>query len=337
MNHIIWKNNKLICLDQTKLPLKKEFFQCKNYSDACKSIKDMIVRGAPLIGITAAYGIAQAVYQKPTLTKIYFAKVCNDFTKTRPTAVNLFWAIDRMKKVFYKNYNKKNLSQILISEAKRIHKDDIEINKKIGLNGQKLIKKKINILTHCNAGALATAGYGTALGVIRALHEKGRVNMVYVDETRPYLQGARLTAWELMEDKIPCKLNCDNMAGYLMSKGLIDLVVVGADRVAANGDAANKIGSYSLSILAKYHRIPFWVAAPVSTFDMKTKNGNDIIIEERPIEEVTHCNGKLITLKKMKAVNPSFDVVPFKNISAIITEMGVITKLQDIKNITQRK
>lgn len=333
LQHILWKNNKLVLLDQRMLPLKTTYVICKTYVTACDAIRDMVVRGAPAIGISAAYGIAQAMLEGKSHYKNnvnareqYFTRVCNAFAQTRPTAVNLFWAIQRMGTCFHavKNTNH-DVCAALVHEAKAIHREDIAMNKAMGAYGASLFTKKMCVLTHCNAGTLATGGYGTALGVLRTAHAQKKIEMVYVDETRPYLQGLRLTAYELMYDKIPMTLICDNMAGYLMGLGKIDAVIIGADRIAANGDTANKIGSYSLSVLAKHHGIPFWVAAPTSTIDCATCCGKDIVIEERDPKEITHFDGKLRAPRGVRVFNPSFDVVPHENISAIITEKGVIT------------
>ncbi len=256
---------------------------------------------------------------------------------TRPTAVNLFWGLNRMEAVIEKNKNRgvKALCEALEKEALKILRDDIAINKKIGSNGEKLLKKHSVILTHCNAGALATAGYGTALGVVRSAHEHKKINLVYVDETRPYLQGSRLTAWELKQEKIPHVLITDSMAGHFMKTGKINAVIVGADRIAANGDTANKIGTYSLSILARYHKIPFYIAAPVSTVDQSTPNGEKIAIEERSGDEVLYLNNKCIAPEGTIAKHPGFDVTPAKNITAIITEKGVFkpSKIRLVKSV----
>lgn len=328
MKHFEFENDKLIVLDQRKLPFEKEYFVCSTYQDAYIAIKDMIIRGAPLIGIVAAYGVVlgfkEIIEKNEDLEKIY--EILNHLASSRPTAVNLFWALERMKKVFEeaRNLSKSQIYSLLLQEAKKIEDEDKSINKKIGEHGNTLIKQGANILTHCNAGALATGGYGTALGVIREAFFSGKNIHVYVDETRPYLQGARLTAFELSEDKIPNTVICDNMAGYLMKLGKIDCVIVGADRIALNGDTANKIGTYSLSVLAKHHGIPFYVAAPVSTIDFNIKSGLEIPIEERSENEIRFFNGKKIIPDESKVFNPAFDVTPAENITAIITEKGVI-------------
>ncbi len=328
MKPIDFKDDKLILIDQRKLPKNEDYFICKDYKDVIYAIKEMVVRGAPAIGVTAAYGIAIYVLKETSKESLIknFDKVCNELANTRPTAVNLFWAINRMKKRFYMLKNEKLdvIKDKLLKEAHIIFKEDIEINKKIGENGNKLIKDNSNILTHCNAGALATAGYGTALGVIRSAYYSGKKIHVFVDETRPFLQGSRLTAWELMKENIPCTLICDNMAGFLMKLGKIDAVIVGADRIAANGDTANKIGTYTLAVLAKKHNIPFYVAAPYSTFDFSIKNGNEIPIEERPGIEITNLYTKDSSPNGVKTFNPAFDVTDAELISAIITEKDIL-------------
>lgn len=321
-------------LDQRLLPEQEIYCHYTDYKDVVAAIKDMVVRGAPAIGIAAAFGIALGAKQITTLDKEDFKKqfdtILDEFSKARPTAVNLFWAINRMKRTFYESpcLSLNEIKDELIAKAKRIYEEDVEICRKIGEVGEPLINNHSNILTHCNAGALATSEYGTALSVIRAAFYRGKKVNVYADETRPYLQGARLTAWELNKDNIPVTVICDNMAGYLMSQGKIDLVIVGADRIAANGDTANKIGTYSLAVLANYHKIPFYVAAPLSTFDNDTKTGRDIPIEERNAREITHFNGKRIVAEGISVYNPSFDVTPRELITAIITERGVIDPKQ---------
>jgi len=328
MKHFEFENDKLIVLDQRKLPFEKEYFVCSTYQDAYVAIKDMIIRGAPLIGIVAAYGVVlgfrEIIEKNLESNKIY--EIINYLASSRPTAVNLFWALERMKKVFEeaRNLSQSQIYSLLLQEARKIEDEDKSINKKIGENGNTLIKEGANILTHCNAGALATGGYGTALGVIREAHYTGKNIHVYVDETRPYLQGARLTAFELSEDGIPNTVICDNMAGYLMKLGKIDCVIVGADRIALNGDTANKIGTYSLSVLAKHHGIPFYIAAPISTIDFNIKLGSEIPIEERSEDEIRFFNGKKIVPDLSKVFNPAFDVTPAENITAIITEKGVV-------------
>ncbi len=325
---IEFKNNLLILIDQRKLPKKEEYFICKNYKDAIYAIKEMVVRGAPAIGVTAAYGISLYVINENSKENLLknFNTICKEIADTRPTAVNLFWAIEKMRKKF-EELKDKSLSEIkleMLNEADKLFNEDIEINKKIGENGAKLIKDNSNILTHCNAGALATAGYGTALGVIRSAFYSGKNIHVYVDETRPFLQGSRLTAWELMKENIPCTLICDNMAGFLMKLGKIDSIIVGADRIASNGDTANKIGTYSLAVLAKKHNIPFYVAAPYSTFDFNIKTGKEIPIEERPGIEITEMFTKDSAPEGVKTFNPAFDVTDAELITAIITEREIL-------------
>lgn len=330
---LIWDGNSLKLIDQRKLPFIKEYVVCDSYEKVGKAIKDMVVRGAPAIGVAAAYGVAIAGIQYEGLSDREFfesiEKAISFLASARPTAVNLFWALKKMKEVLCKNkqHEIKDIKKKLIDEAKRIEIEDIDTNKKIGENGIEAFKDfkcKVKILTHCNAGALATAGYGTALGVIRSLASCGKIAHVVVDETRPYLQGARLTAWELKEEKIPFFIITDNMAAYMMSKGEVDSVVVGADRIASNGDSANKIGTLGLSILAGYYKIPFFVAAPVSTIDINAKDGSQISIEERDGKEVREIMGKKIINEDMPVRNPSFDVTPAKNISAIISEKCVM-------------
>jgi methylthioribose-1-phosphate isomerase len=325
-----WKDSKVYMIDQRILPLEEKFIEHSDYREVAKSIKDMVVRGAPAIGVSAAMGIALGVVNMnmdaSDNDEVAFKKIVDTISTTRPTAVNLFWAVERMKKVF--NQYKKNpalLKEKMVEEAIAIDKEDVEINKKIGANGQALLKSGQTILTHCNAGALATAGYGTALGVIRAAVENNKKINVVADETRPYLQGARLTVWELQQDNIPVKLITDNMAGYMMAKGLINAVIVGADRIASNGDTANKIGTYSVAILAHYHKIPFYVAAPVSTIDFSLESGEQIPIEERSKEEVIHFMNQRTARPETEVFNPAFDVTPHYLISAIITEKKILS------------
>ncbi len=324
---IEWKNNKVYMIDQRVLPLEETFIEHSNYVEVAKSIKDMVVRGAPAIGVSAAMGIALGVMDMTPGENLddAFKKVADTLSATRPTAVNLFWAVKRMEGIF--NRYKEDLEVLkekIVEEAILIDKEDVEINKRIGANGHVVLESGWTVLTHCNAGALATAGYGTALGVIRGAVENGKKVTVVADETRPYLQGARLTVWELQQDNIPVKLITDNMAGYMMSKGKIDAVVVGADRIAGNGDAANKIGTYSVAILAKYHNIPFYVAAPVSTIDFSIGSGDQIPIEERSKEEVIHYMNQRTARPETEVYNPAFDVTPNELITAIITEEKVL-------------
>ncbi|MBI5326845.1 MAG: S-methyl-5-thioribose-1-phosphate isomerase [Deltaproteobacteria bacterium] len=329
---IEWQNNNVIMIDQRLLPNEEVYRTYKDFLDVAEAIREMVVRGAPAIGVAAAMGVALGALKINAKDRKGFVKefekICKIMAGTRPTAVNLFWAIERMKRVVKKNHKLSvdELKQTLIQEAQNIHEQDIEINKEMGRHGSKLIKNKATILTHCNAGALATAGYGTALGVIRAAVEQGKKIKVFADETRPFLQGSRLTAWELMKNGIDTTLITDNMAGYMMKKGLIDVVIVGADRIAANGDTANKIGTYSVAVLAKEHKIPFYVAAPISTIDLNIKHGDKIPIEERNIREVTHIKDIPIAPKNIKVKNPAFDVTPNRLITAIITERGIARK-----------
>lgn len=318
-------------VDQRKLPAKELYVSCRTVNDVAKAIKTMVIRGAPAIGVAAAMGLALGVRRstasgtKQLTTE--FLKQCDQLAATRPTAVNLFWAIERMKRVFGEatqaGASVDDLRARLELEATAIHDEDVASCKAMGVNGAALVPQTARILTHCNAGALATAGYGTALGVIRGAVEAGKDIKVYADETRPFLQGARLTAWELVRDGIDTTVITDNMAGALMRQGLIDLVVVGADRIAANGDTANKVGTYTVAVLAKEHGLPFYVAAPLSTIDLATPDGSHIPIEERPFREVTHVGASQLTPDGAGIRNPAFDVTPAKFITAIITERGV--------------
>jgi methylthioribose-1-phosphate isomerase len=320
-----WKDNKVYMIDQRLLPVEEKIIEHSDYTEVAKSIKDMVIRGAPAIGVAAAMGIALGVLKAEKVDDAVFDGIAAAISSTRPTAVNLFWAVERMKKLYaqYK-HNVPFLKEKLVEEAITMDKEDVAINKKIGANGQVLLKSGQTVLTHCNAGALATAGYGTALGVIRAAVENNKKITVVADETRPYLQGARLTVWELQQDNIPVKLITDNMAGYMMAKGLIDAVIVGADRIAGNGDAANKIGTYSVAILANYHKIPFYVAAPVSTIDFAITSGEQIPIEERSKDEVIHFMNQRTARAETEVYNPAFDVTPHHLITAIITEKKVL-------------
>lgn len=327
-----WTGDSLILIDQRFLPLEEIYIECKTYEEIAKSIKDMVVRGAPAIGATAAFGYVlgakqfQNLLDKNTFYK-ELQKIKQTLSQTRPTAVNLFWALNRMDKTAKDNLNSKEIAQlinILEEEALKIAYEDIEINKAIGKNGEKLLNDGDTVLTHCNAGALATVDYGTALGVIRAAIENGKKIQVYADETRPYLQGARLTTWELIKSGIKTTLITDNMAGWVMKQGKINAVIVGADRIARNGDVANKIGTYSVAVLAKRHGIPFYVAAPLSTIDIDTKTGEDIPIEERNKDEVRYCHKIRLVPDEVEVYNPAFDVTPNELVTAIITEKGII-------------
>ena len=390
---ISWRDNAVVMIDQKALPLAERYVTCADYREVIAAINDLTVRGAPAIGVAAAMGIALGALHLPDSPSEEFRRafdeICAQFAATRPTARNLFWAIERMKRCFASVFGPtgemppvstsggrsgkrvprggwplpeacfltdgaasrlftarrlrsaagkdpetavaetgsdpwRGIREALIAEAIRIGEEDIAINGRLGQNGRNLISDGTRILTHCNAGALATAGYGTALGVIRAAYEEGKKIHVYVDETRPVLQGARLTAWELMREGIPCTLITDNMAGFLMQRGEVDLVIVGADRIAANGDTANKIGTYSLAVLARAHGIPFYVAAPLSTIDPALADGKAIPIEERNPDEVTRCGGVRTAPEGVVVWNPAFDVTPHDLVSAIITEAGVI-------------
>jgi methylthioribose-1-phosphate isomerase len=329
---IIWKNNKVVFIDQRVLPAAEKYVTCASYKQVIAAIKNLTVRGAPAIGVAAGFAAALGALGLRELTPDKFRQkffaICDEINQARPTARNLAWALERMKKRFeiIQDLPPRKITTELIDEAKCIYREDIEINRKLGKNGARLIAHHDNILTHCNAGALATAGYGTALGVIRAAKGQGKKLHVYVDETRPVLQGARLTAWELKKEKIPFTLITDNMSGFLMRQGKIDKIIVGADRISANGDTANKIGTYSLAVLAKEHGIPFYVAAPLSTIDVDIKSGQKIPIEERSALEVTHVQGRSIAPKGTKVYNPAFDVTPAKLITAIITERGILKK-----------
>lgn len=324
-----WTDSGVRFIDQTKLPTEETYVVCKTYQQVADVIRDMVVRGAPAIGVSAAMGIALGVKNSKAVTvgelKAEFDQICDVIGKTRPTAVNLFWAIRRMQQKF-ENLRARPLAQLkqgLIDEAQRMHAEDIAANQAMGRHGAALMPASGGVLTHCNAGALATCGYGTALGVIRAAVEAGKKIHVYADETRPFLQGSRLTAWELMKDGIPTTVISDNMAGAMMRQGKIGAIVVGADRIAANGDVANKIGTYSVAVLAKEHGIPFYVAAPFSTVDLATPDGGGIPIEQRNAKEVTHIAGRQMVPDGVGVENPAFDVTPAKYVTAIVTERGV--------------
>ena len=328
---IEWTDEGVRMIDQRKLPMVEEYPVFKNYRDIAGAIRSMVVRGAPAIGVAAAMGIALGVRDSRagnmSELREEFTEITEILASTRPTAVNLFWAIERMKRRFKEiatdSSDKRVIADRLIHEALAIQAEDIEGNKRIGRFGQELLPNSGTILTHCNAGALATAGYGTALGVIRAAIENGKRLHVLADETRPFLQGARLTAWELWKDDIDVRVISDNMAGSFMRQGLIDAVIVGADRIAANGDVANKIGTYSLAVLARQHEIPFYVAAPLSTLDLGIPDGSSIPIEQRDPAEVTHIGGVRVVPEGVPVFNPAFDVTPNSFVTAIITDRGV--------------
>ena len=329
---IAWHDDDLVMIDQRKLPANEIYVTCRSVNDVAKAIKTMVIRGAPAIGVCAAMGLALgAARSKATGTKQFtteFQRNCDLLAATRPTAVNLFWAIERMKRSFadgaLAGESVDQLKARLRTEADQIHDDDVASCRAIGAHGATLVPDEACILTHCNAGALATAGYGTALGVIRGAIDAGKKVRVLADETRPFLQGARLTAWELVKDGIDTTVITDNMAGAIMRAGEVDLVVVGADRIAANGDTANKIGTYTVAVLAREHGIPFYVAAPWSTIDLATPDGNAIPIEERDAREVTHVGSTQLAPEGAHIRNPSFDVTPSKFITAIITERGIV-------------
>src|SRR5215831_16767366 len=322
----------VVMIDQRKLPGQEIYIRCKTAPEVAKAIKTMVIRGAPAIGVAAAMGVALGVRtSKATGTQklaAEFYKICEMMAATRPTAVNLFWAIERMKRAFaaavQAGQSVDEIKQRLDDEAQAIHDEDVASCRAMGAFGADVVPADARVLTHCNAGALATAGYGTALGVIRGAVEQGKRVAVFADETRPFLQGARLTAWELVRDGINTTVITDNMAGALMRQGKVNFVVVGADRIAANGDTANKIGTYSVAVLAREHRIPFYVAAPLSTIDLKTPDGSHIPIEERNAKEVTHVAGARLAPEGALVWNPAFDVTPAHLIAGIITERGIV-------------
>lgn len=323
---IQWLDGSVVMIDQTRLPLEETYVVCKSYLDVADAIRTMVIRGAPAIGVAAAMGVAIGVlHAEETGLDDEFRNICDTLAATRPTAVNLFWAIDRMKRRFseWRALPLAELRARLVAEAQQIRLEDIAINEAIGRNGAVLVPDGKTVLTHCNAGALATAGYGTALGVVRAAAAAGKKIDVFADETRPFLQGARLTVWELQQDGIPATLITDNMAGHFLKSGRIGCVVVGADRIAANGDVANKIGTYSVAVLAHENNVPFYVAAPVSTLDLTLPTGDQIPIEQRAAEEVTHVFGVPVAPPGTSVQNPAFDVTPHRYVSAIITERGV--------------
>ncbi len=328
---IEWTNEGVRMIDQRKLPAVEEYPTFKTYEEVADAIRVMVIRGAPAIGVAAAMGVALGIRDSRAgdmaALREDFRRITETLASTRPTAVNLFWAIERMKRVFKeiaeKDTDRQQIANRLIHEALEIQAEDIESNKRMGRLGQELLPQSGTILTHCNAGALATAGYGTALGVIRAAIENGKRLRVLADETRPFLQGARLTAWELWKDDIDVRVISDNMSGSFMRQGLVDAVIVGADRIAANGDVANKIGTYGVAVLAKQHEIPFYVAAPFSTLDLNIPDGSHIPIEQRDPTEVTHISGIRVVPEGVSVFNPAFDVTPHPFVSAIITDRGV--------------
>ena len=328
---IAWDGEVIVMVDQRKLPAEEIYVRCKTGHDVAKAIKAMVIRGAPAIGVAAAMGLSLAMQRSTaTGTRAFtteFQRMCDVMAATRPTAVNLFWAIDKMQRAFaagaHAGEGVDELKRRLRAEADRIHDEDVESCRAIGRHGALVVPQDAQILTHCNAGALATAGYGTALGVVRGAVEAGKSVSVLADETRPFLQGARLTAWELVKDGIATTVITDNMAAAMMAQGKVNFVVVGADRIAANGDTANKIGTYGVAILAREHGIPFYVAAPWSTIDLATPDGAAIPIEERDAREVTHVGTKQLAPEGAAVRNPSFDVTPHRYIAGIITERGI--------------
>ena len=332
VNTIEWKENKLVLIDCTKLPLKEEYIVCETYSTLIKAINCLAVRGAPAIGVAAAYGVVLAAIEAESFTSSneeyinYIEKSIDALAATRPTAVNLFWALEKVKNVLnnVKKCSNEIIKETLLNQANLLFQEDIICNKKIGEYGNEVVKFGANILTHCNAGALATAGYGTALGVIRSAHNSNKGIHVYVDETRPLLQGARLTAWELTKEGVPCTLITDSMAGYAMKLGKIDMVITGADRITSMGDTANKVGTYSLAVLAKENGIPFYIAAPLSTIDLSLNFGSEIEIEERDKWEIKSLFGVQTAPDSVNTFNPAFDVTSSKYITGIITEKGIL-------------
>ncbi len=328
---IAWRQGRVVMIDQTKLPFEEVYVECLNHEQVAEAIETMVIRGAPAIGVAAAFGVVLGVQNIKSEKAVdeEFTRITNRLQRTRPTARNLFWALERMKAAYERNRSRglEKLRQALLEHALAMDEEDVAACKSIGYWGKELIKPGDTILTHCNAGALATSGYGTALGVVRAAYEEYRDIKVYVDETRPFLQGARLTCWELSQERIPAVLITDNMAGYLMSKGEVSVVVTGADRIVRNGDTANKIGTYSLAVLAWENKIPFYIAAPMNTIDFDLADGSQIPIEERKPDEIRTICGKTVTLPEIEVRNPAFDVTPARYIAGIITEKGIARPL----------
>jgi methylthioribose-1-phosphate isomerase len=323
---IQWTDAGVVMIDQTRLPLEEKYVTCRTYEEVATAIREMIIRGAPAIGVAAAMGVALGVlHASPTDLDRQVDTICETLARTRPTAVNLFWAINRMKRLYESLHGRpfEEIQKRLVEESRLIKQEDIAINQAIGRYGAPLVPDGKTILTHCNAGALATAGYGTALGVVRAAIDSGKQVDVFADETRPFLQGARLTVWELQRDGIPTTLITDNMAGHFMKSGRIGCVVVGADRIAANGDVANKVGTYTVAVLAKENGVPFFVAAPISTLDLSLASGDQIPIEQRAAAEVTQVFGHQVAPEGTVVQNPAFDVTPARYVTAIITERGI--------------
>ena len=330
INPVRWEDGRLVLLDQTRLPAEEVERACSSWAEVADAIRRLVVRGAPAIGVAVAFGVVLAARESATPDASVLRSDLEDAIKglaaTRPTAVNLFWALDRMRRVIDagRDLPAPALTERLLAEARAIQAEDLAANHAMGAHGLTLVPEGARVLTHCNAGALATAGYGTAVGVIRAAHERGRLALVWVDETRPVMQGSRLTAWELVREGIPHRLISDVAAGFVMQRGEVDLVVTGADRIAANGDTANKIGTYSVAVLARHHRIPFYVAAPWSTIDPSIPDGGSIVIEERDAAEVRGVAGRQTAPAASPVFNPAFDVTPAELITAIITERGVV-------------
>ena len=328
---IAWEDGEVVMIDQRKLPSREVYVRCRTGRDVAKAIRTMVIRGAPAIGVAAAMGVALELRRSTatgtTQLATEFYRTCDLLAATRPTAVNLFWALERMKRVFAgamrAGQSTDELTATIIAEAARVHDEDVASCRALGQHGAEVVPDEGRVLTHCNAGALATGGYGSALGVVRAAVEAGKRVVVYADETRPFLQGARLTAWELLRDGIETTVITDGMVGALMQSGRVDLVVVGADRIAANGDVANKIGTYTVAVLAREHDVPFYVAAPVSTIDLATPDGSGIPIEERDAREVTHLGALQLTPDGVRVWNPAFDVTPARLVAGIITERGI--------------
>ena len=337
---IAWLGDRVRLLDQTRLPVEEVYLETSDYKEIATAIEELKVRGAPLIGVVGAYGLALGGLQIYARSRVELLHKLHDIaltlTRTRPTARNLFWAIDRMERAANAGKSIQGINAILVSEAIKIHTEEAEATVKLSQFGAELIKDGITILTHCNTGPLATTGYGTALGIIIYAHKQGKKVKVFADETRPLLQGARLTTWELKKAGIPVTLITDSMAGYFMKQGKIDCVIVGADRIAANGDTANKIGTYTLAVLAKENNVPFYVAAPTSTFDLSLTDGDQIPIEKRSSAEITSIRGVQIAPEGIDVANPAFDITPNEYITAIITEKGIIRKPFSLQKILQQ-
>jgi methylthioribose-1-phosphate isomerase len=322
---VAWQDGALVMIDQRRLPAEESYVRCADEGAVADAIRDMVIRGAPAIGVAAAFGVALAARRAGDATLMADVdRACALLASTRPTAVNLFWAVERVRRVAQRVASEGgDVRDALLAEAEAIEREDVEACRRMGDHGAALLPDGVRLLTHCNAGALATAGYGTALGVVRSAARAGKVRRVFADETRPYLQGARLTAWELVREHIPTTLITDGMAGHLMARGEVDAIVVGADRIARNGDVANKIGTYTLAVLARENGLPFYVAAPVSTFDLATPTGASIPIEERAADEVTHHGGRRLAPEGVDVRNPAFDVTPHRFVTAIVCERGV--------------